>query len=57
MSPNHMTGCMCDACIAKRTKEKVQARERAEAEKPYIARRGGDIGSVSVSDALKQSKR
>lgn len=52
----HKDGCMCDECIkrrviARRDKEKADAASRG-----YIDRRGGDIGSISVAEALKQRK-
>jgi len=53
----HRAGCSCDRCIQFRVKQKIAAREAEAASRPYIQRRGADIGKISVSDALKQTKR
>lgn len=57
MKWEHPETCMCDDCIKARTIARIQTREREKAAQPYIERRGGEIGSISVADALKQAKR
>jgi hypothetical protein len=53
MKPNnHKEGCMCDACIIYRVSSAVSKRDQDEAQRQYEARRGGKIGSISVSEAL-----
>ena len=52
----HKDGCMCDECIKRRVIARKD-REKADAEaRGYINRRGGEIGSISVSGALKNRK-
>jgi hypothetical protein len=48
--------CFCDDCIKQRV---ILKREKAEFDKQaqsYIARRGGEIGSISLSEAKKGLK-
>ena len=54
MKPNsHKEGCMCDACIIYRTSAAISKRDQDAAQRQYEARRGGEIGSISMSDALR----
>lgn len=46
--------CMCDTCIRFRVARKVAEREQAAREAPYIKRRGGPPGSISLAEAKKE---
>lgn len=49
--------CMCDACLKVRIKQLVSQRELDEAIREYEARRGGEIGSITLQDALRDREK
>jgi hypothetical protein len=52
----HGADHMCDACINARKRKEIIERQVDEARVSYERLRGGAIGSISVSDAIKGRK-
>lgn len=50
----HGDKCFCDNCIARRTADKVAARDRKKDADAYVKRRGGTLENPAPSQAKKE---